>query len=222
MNIAVIGKEQEFEEFKHKFGTHHQCQRYQNHEFLHEDIEFDTLFDFTISDNPEHFSYYEGSLNKTIFLNTVKMSLVELAVYYAFDEQRIFGFNGLPTFIDRDILEVTSLVENPDKEIFNTLSTAYQLVEDRVGMVTPRIICMIINEAFYTVQEGTATEEDIDLGMKLGTNYPMGPFEWCEKISVTHVYELLEALYNDTKEERYKIAAALRNAYLKSQKITPL
>lgn len=221
MKIAVIGNEQEFEEFKHKFGAKHDCLHFNDHQFLIGETDFDTLFDFTISDNPEHFSYYEGTLNKPIFLNTVKMSLAELAVYYQFDEQRIYGFNGLPTFINRDILEVTSLNTNPDHKIFDELSSDYQFVEDRVGMVTPRIICMIINEAFYTVQEGTATKEDIDLGMKLGTNYPMGPFEWCEKISVTHVYELLEALYNDTKEERYKIAATLRNAYLKSQRLTP-
>ena len=59
--------------------------------------------------------------------------------------------------------------------------------------------------------------EDIDQGMKLGTNYPHGPFEWCEKIGIRNVYELLEALYEDTKEERYKICPALKKAYLKAQ-----
>ncbi len=48
---------------------------------------------------------------------------------------------------------------------------------------------MIINEAFYTVMEGTATREDIDTGMKLGTNYPMGPFEWAVSWGITNIYE---------------------------------
>ena len=81
-------------------------------------------------------------------------------------------------------------------------------------MVTPRIIFMIINEAYYTVQEGTATREDIDQGMKLGTNYPFGPFEWAEKIGLDNVYETLEAIYEDTKEERYKICPLLKREYL--------
>ena len=75
---------------------------------------------------------------------------------------------------------------------------------------------MIINEAFYTVQEGTASKEDIDQGMRLGTNYPFGPFEWAQKIGIADVYETLEAIYEDTKEERYKICPLLKKAYLSS------
>ena len=90
-------------------------------------------------------------------------------------------------------------------------------VGDRVGMVTPRVICMIINEAFYTLQEGTASREDIDSGMKLGTGYPFGPFEWSERIGIRHVYELLEAMWEDTHEERYKICPLLKKEYMKLQ-----
>jgi len=82
-------------------------------------------------------------------------------------------------------------------------------------MITPRVVCMIINEAFYTVQEGTATEGDIDQAMKLGTNYPHGPFEWCDKIGLNDVYETLEALYQDTHDERYKICSLLKQRYLR-------
>jgi 3-hydroxybutyryl-CoA dehydrogenase len=121
--------------------------------------------------------------------------------------------------VGRTLLEVSllhpetlPLLENLCKQ----LNTEYILVEDRVGMVTPRVISMIINEAYYTVQEGTATREDIDLAMKLGTNYPYGPFEWCEKIGVRNIYELLEAVYNDTKDERYKICPLLKKEYLKN------
>ena len=77
-----------------------------------------------------------------------------------------------------------------------------------------RIISMIINEAYYTVMEGTATKEDIDTGMKLGTNYPMGPFEWAGKWGIANIYELLEAMYLDSKDERYKICPLLKQEYL--------
>jgi 3-hydroxybutyryl-CoA dehydrogenase len=220
MKIAVVGNTAEFDELQAKFGEIHELSLHDDHSFLNSALEADVIFDFTISDNPEHFAYYESKIRIPVFLNTVKMTLAELAMYYAFDVNNFFGFNGLLTFIDRAILEVTSLAAHPNAKIFEQLSTDYQIVEDRVGMVTPRIICMIINEAYYTVQEGTASKGDIDLGMKFGTNYPMGPFEWEAKIGNTDVYELLEALYEDTKEERYKISAALKQAYLKSQRVT--
>ena len=52
-------------------------------------------------------------------------------------------------------------------------------------------------------------------GMRLGTNYPYGPFEWCEKIGLNEVYETLEAIYEDTKDERYKICPLLKMNILK-------
>jgi 3-hydroxybutyryl-CoA dehydrogenase len=73
---------------------------------------------------------------------------------------------------------------------------------------------MIINEAYYTVQEGTASREDIDLAMKLGTNYPYGPFEWCQRIGIKYIFELLTAVYEDTKDERYRICPLLKKEYL--------
>jgi 3-hydroxybutyryl-CoA dehydrogenase len=85
-------------------------------------------------------------------------------------------------------------------------------------MVTPRVICMIINEACYTLQEGTASLVDIDTSMKLGTNYPLGPFEWADKIGIQHVYQILDSVYNDTKDERYKICSLLKTHYLKNLK----
>ena len=129
----------------------------------------------------------------------------------------LIGFNGLPTFFNRPLLEL-SVYEEKNQELVarlcQELGTDYELVGDRVGMVTPRVICMIINEAYYTLQEGTASKADIDQGMKLGTNYPYGPFEWAGRIGLDHVYDLLEALWEDTRDERYKICPLLKRDYL--------
>jgi 3-hydroxybutyryl-CoA dehydrogenase len=127
----------------------------------------------------------------------------------------------LPTFIERKITELTIADDKdaPATELLaNKLQWNIRVVSDRVGMVTPRIIFMIINEACYTLQEGTASIKDIDTAMKLGTNYPYGPFEWADKIGIKNIYELLEALYNDTKDERYKICSLLKTKYLKNEK----
>jgi 3-hydroxybutyryl-CoA dehydrogenase len=131
----------------------------------------------------------------------------------------VFGFNGLPGMLNRTIFEVSVL--RPEhtatlKDWCEKLKTDYSVVDDRVGLVTPRVIAMIINEAYYTVQEGTASRADIDLAMKLGTNYPHGPFEWCQKIGIRHIYELLDAVYQDTKDERYKICPLLKKEYLEA------
>jgi 3-hydroxybutyryl-CoA dehydrogenase len=149
-----------------------------------------------------------------------KYSLTDLVNQLGVPDAKLIGFNGLPTFVDRDLLEVSLL--NPEDEsrigeVCQELGIEHRLVKDRVGMVTPRIICQIINEAYYTVQEGTASRQDIDLGMKLGTNYPMGPFEWCQKIGLSNVYELLEALWHDTHDERYKICPLLKEEYMRQE-----
>jgi 3-hydroxybutyryl-CoA dehydrogenase len=50
--------------------------------------------------------------------------------------------------------------------------------------------------------------------MKLGTNYPLGPFEWAKKIGIENVYLVLDSVYKDTKDERYKICPLLKKEYL--------
>ena len=74
-------------------------------------------------------------------------------------------------------------------------------------------IMMVINEAFLTVEEGAASREDVDLAMKLGTNYPLGPFEWCNRIGIKYVFGMLDTLYRCTKDERYKVSSLLQEEY---------
>ena len=183
--------------------------------------ERELVLDFIIGENPEAMQIY-ATKTLTVFLNSWKVPLA--AVCHAIRDTMkctVFGFNGFPTMFNREYLEVSLLQpeEAPAlKKICAELKTEHLVVEDRVGFVTPRVIAMIINEAYYTVQEGTASRADIDLAMKLGTNYPYGPFEWCERIGLRNVYTLLEALYTDTKDERYKISALMKTEYLRLRK----
>ena len=66
---------------------------------------------------------------------------------------------------------------------------------------------MIINEAFYAKGDGVSSERDIDTAMKLGTNYPFGPFEWGRLIGMKNIYALLKKL--SSGDERYTPASAL-------------
>lgn len=211
MNILVIGTQHNFAEAKQKFGeTHHwQCvTTHQQIDALLNSVE--VVFDF-IPEQISNLDVYRKATG-TIFFNTTLITLKSIFANSKSESFQAFGFCGLPTFLNRDLLEVTA--RNDDQtaleEVCKKLETNFTLVADRVGLVTPRIICMIINEAYYTAEEGTATREDINLAMKLGTNYPYGPFEWCEKIGAIQVYELLKAVYNDTKDERYLICELLK------------
>ena len=220
MNILVIGEHVNLLECRQKFGDKHEYSWVEEHRDAEKFLQSNGLvFDFIIEEEPHQFEIYcENST--TVFLNTCKVSLGELVHLVGSPiSSRIFGFNGFPTFLNRDILEVS--MWNPDEEhvlkrICDELKTDFLLVDDRIGLVTPRVICMIINEAYYTVQEGTASREDVDMAMKLGTNYPYGPFEWCNRIGIKHVYELIEALYDDTQDERYKICPLLKKEYLRA------
>jgi 3-hydroxybutyryl-CoA dehydrogenase len=211
MEILVIGKEINLEECRQKFGDQHLYKLVEVYSEAKEFLKSDTMvFDFKISENLNEiriFRDFEG----VIFLDLSKNSLERL-IGSIESKAAFFGFCGLPTFLNREILEV-SLYRKIDQvkleEVCKTLSTRFAIVKDQVALITPRIICMIINEAYFAIQENIASREDIDLAMKLGTNYPFGPFEWCEKIGVRNVYELLSAVYESTKDERYKVCELL-------------
>ena len=131
-----------------------------------------------------------------------------------------FGFCGLPTLLNRSLLEVSIYHEADRAKLAETcaaLGTDYRVVADRVGLVTPRVICQIINEACFTVQEGTATMQDVDLGMQLGTSYPRGPFAWANAIGIERVYAVLEAMWHDTHDERYKVCPLLKRQALRGE-----
>ena len=215
MNIYVIGNDHQSEEVKKKISLKHSIVKIQSVLELVK-TKGSIVFDFTLDDNPENLDMYAGLEDIILFVNSTRNSLGEMAYFSEGSLPQLFGFAGDPTFLERTILEVSVYTHNTidHTSLFKKMGLHAAVVQDRLGFVTPRIISMIINEAFFTVQENTATREDIDTGMKLGTNYPMGPFEWSNKWGLDKIYELLDALYLDTREERYKICPLLKKEYL--------
>jgi 3-hydroxybutyryl-CoA dehydrogenase len=88
-------------------------------------------------------------------------------------KSRLVGFCALPTLSKASLVEVAPTVFSPAETIqvvqkfFRSVGKEIELVQDRVGMVFPRIVCQIINEAAFALQEEIATPQDIDLAMKL-------------------------------------------------------
>ncbi len=212
MKILIIGSLENLAEAKLKFGDIHVYLHVESHSTAK--IEnCNVVFDFVADEYQDLIDLYSAWSPAVIFLNTTMVSLRKLISGKADFHHLFFGFCGLPTFLNREQLEV-SVHSEKDLELLKqtckALNTGYQVVADRVGLVTPRVLCMIINEAYGTLEDGTATREDIDMAMKLGTNYPYGPFEWCERIGVGNVIRVLETVYHETNEERYRVCDLLK------------
>ena len=83
-------------------------------------------------------------------------------------------------------------------------------VGDTPGLVVARTVAMLINEASDAVHQGVCTPEGADAAMKLGVNYPAGPFEWLQAWSVEGVVSLLDRLDAHYRGERYRVSPRLR------------
>lgn len=163
------------------------------------DVYFDLLFEL---DN-ERSGRLRQLLPKPVFINAVAYTTNTIG-------NDFIRINAWPGFLQRSLTEIalpSSVQEKTIAEIFQQLNWQYRIAPDIAGMITARIVAMIINEAFYTWGDGVSSREEIDIAMKLGTNYPMGPFEWSEKIGLRKVHELLKEL--GRTDERYTMAPAL-------------
>lgn len=131
---------------------------------------------------------------------------------------RLIGIGALPTLLEGSLVEFapSPLTDEATlvaaREFAGALEKEAALVQDSVGLVLPRILCMLTNEAAFALMEGVAGGADIDTAMKLGTNYPRGPIEWAERIGPRHVLAVVTALHRHFGEERYRVAPLLRRA----------
>ena len=121
----------------------------------------------------------------------------------------VIRINGWPGFLKRSFAEIACSVENKTNAsaILDALNKKAEWVPDIKGFVAPRVISMIINEAYFALEENVSTKQEINVAMKLGTNYPYGPFEWSEKIGLKNIAALLTEL--SKTETRYQPAALL-------------
>ena len=98
--------------------------------------------------------------------------------------------------------------------------SAYR-VADTPGLVVARILALIANEAWETVQEGTATATDVDVAMVLGTNFPCGPIEWTHRFGVNTVRAILDHIHDEYRDPRYRTGRGLRAASTNELSSTP-
>ncbi|MBI2730713.1 MAG: hypothetical protein HYX40_08180 [Sphingobacteriales bacterium] len=163
-----------------------------------------TIFDLGFEPDSERIKLL-ASINKPVFINSVINSLKGLHL-----PDNFIRINAWPGFFERSVTEVAIGYREQEQSVqtvFQLLQWPFQIVPDTPGMISARVISMIINEAYFALGEGVSTKKEIDVAMKLGTNYPLGPFEWCEKIGYSNIYKLLLKL--SATNERYAIAPLL-------------
>ncbi len=176
----------------------------------------DWIVDLNLDDAPQRLIQYKD-LRRPVLGCAVKRSVCELQQICG-AEQVLVGLNAFPTMLDASMLEV-SFPDATSAQWFASLAEemnwTWRQAGTARGMITPRIIAMIINEAYFSLHHGISSREDIDRAMKWGTNYPWGPFEWCDRIGIGDVYETLQALAEHDRSGRYEICPLLAEAYRK-------
>ena len=88
-----------------------------------------------------------------------------------------------------------------------------QVLRDVPGLLVARTIAMLVNEAADAVWQGVCTEEAADLAMKLGTNYPSGPFEWLQQLGLNSIVTILDNLFIAYRSERYRMSPLLQQYF---------
>jgi len=126
------------------------------------------------------------------------------------------GFHALPPLAAVGMVELTRTPDSSDaaaaaaENFFATLAKRTIWVGDAPGLVLGRIVCQLINEAAFVLGEGVGSADDIDAGMIHGLNYPRGPLGWADEIGLDHVLSVLDGLFDEHREERYRAAPLLR------------
>ena len=159
--------------------------------------------DLVFEKETQRIQILESLLPATVIINSVEHTLQET-------NPSFIRINAWNSFLKSNFIEASAtMMEAKQKAeaVFAPFQKKMEWLPDEPGFLTPRVVSMIINEAFISLEEGVSSKEEINTAMKLGTNYPYGPFEWAEKIGLKNVTSLLQKL--SIAEKRYEPSSLL-------------
>ncbi|MFT3801464.1 MAG: 3-hydroxybutyryl-CoA dehydrogenase [Burkholderiaceae bacterium] len=147
--------------------------------------------------------------------NTSSISITKLAAATSRPDKFIgmHFFNPVPVMALVEIitgLRTSQATADTVAELARTLGKTPIGVKNSAGFVVNRILCPMINEAIFTLQEGLATAEEIDAGMKLGCNHPIGPLALCDLVGLDVQLAVMHVLYQTFNDPKYRPAPLLQ------------
>ncbi len=154
-----------------------------------------------------------GGYRTILASNTSSLSLTEIAGV-TYRAKKIVGMHFFNPVHKMKLLEIVRALETDDDTLATAVDVGIRMgkevvvIKESPGFVTSRINAMIGNEAFYMLQEGVASAEDIDKALKLGLNHPMGPFELVDLVGLDTRLHILEYLHK-TLGEKFRPAPLL-------------
>jgi 3-hydroxybutyryl-CoA dehydrogenase len=138
--------------------------------------------------------------------NTSSLSVTEIASV-TYRARKCVGMHFFNPVHKMKLLEIVRALETDDHtlaavvEVGKRMRKEVVVIKESPGFITSRINAMIGNEAFYMLQEGIASPEDIDKALKLGLNHPMGPFELVDLVGLDTRLHILEYLHKTLGEK---------------------
>lgn len=153
---------------------------------------------------------------KTIIVsNTSGLSITEMASVLQ-NTGRVMGFhffNPVPVMKLVELIrgyDTTEETFEKSKQLVESLGKEAIAVKESPLFAVNRILVPMLNEAIFVLQEGVATAEDIDKGMKLGANHPIGPLALADLIGLDTLLFVADSLYEETQDSKYRTAPLLR------------
>lgn len=148
--------------------------------------------------------------------NTSSISLTQLAVVTDHPDQ-VIGMHFMNPVPVMKLVEVIRSLTTSDatyeavSQVVAKIGKTQVVSQDSPGFIVNRILMPMINEAVFTLHEGIASAEDIDVAMKLGTNQPMGPLALADLIGLDTCLSIMSVLHDGLGDSKYRPCPLLRN-----------